>query len=131
MKGLDTNVLVRLFVDDEPEQADRSEAFIRQTYASGSLCYVNKIVLCELVWVLARGYSCERAVIADALESLLSSPQFRIEDEPRVRSAVRAYREGSTDFADHLIGATNRAAGCERTATFDRKAARLDGFELL
>ncbi|HET6522482.1 MAG TPA: hypothetical protein VFG47_22055 [Geminicoccaceae bacterium] len=39
--------------------------------------------------------------------------------------------KGAGDFADPLIGATNRAAGCERTVTFDREAARLDDFEAL
>ncbi len=131
MKGLDTNVLARLLVNDDPDQAATAEAFIRREHANGSRCYVNKIVLCELVWVLERTYRYPRAGVADMLERLLHAAQLRFEDTEDVRSALRSYRDGLSDFADHLIGATNRAAGCERTATFDRKAARLDGFEPL
>jgi predicted nucleic-acid-binding protein len=35
------------------------------------------------------------------------------------------------DFADGYLARTNRSAGCEASATFDRKAARLDDFEKL
>ncbi|HEX2219437.1 MAG TPA: type II toxin-antitoxin system VapC family toxin [Gemmatimonadales bacterium] len=131
MKGLDTNGLVRLLVDDDPEQADRAEAFIRREHAAGSRCYVNKIVLCELVWVLERTYGYPRADVANALERLLHTAPLRLEGREDVRAAVRTYRDGRSDFADHLIGATNRNAGCTRTATFDRKATRLDTFEAL
>lgn len=62
---------------------------------------------------------------------MLCGPQFTFEDEFQVERAFTAFQKGAGDFADHLIGATNRAAGCERTVTFDRKAARLDGFEAL
>jgi len=51
-----------------------------------------------------------------------------IEGEPLVRTALVAFAASSADFADALIGEVNRAAGCSSTATFDRKAARLDGF---
>ena len=131
MKGLDTNVLVRLLTNDEPDQAETAEAFIRRRHAAGSPCYVNKIVLCELVWVLERTYRYPRPIVAGLLERLLNAAQFRFEDREDVRSAVRAYRDGLTDLADYLIGTTNRDAGCDRTATFDRKAARLDLFEML
>ncbi len=131
MKGLDTNVLARLLVNDDPDQAATAEAFIRHEHTKGSRCYVNKIVLCELVWVLERTYRYPRASVADMLERLLHAAQLRFEDTEDVRSALRSYRDGLSDFADHLIGATNRAAGCERTATFDRKAARLGDFEPL
>jgi predicted nucleic-acid-binding protein len=131
MTGLDTNVLVRLLVGDDPEQADRAEALIRREHAAGSPCYLNTIVLCELVWVLERTYGYPRADVANALERLLHAAPFRLEDREDVRAAVRAYREGLSDFADHLIGATNRNAGCTRTVTFDRRAARLDLFEAL
>ena len=38
------------------------------------------------------------------------------------------YKTGRLDFTDALIGRVNLARGCDATATFDRKAAKLDGF---
>jgi predicted nucleic-acid-binding protein len=88
------------------------------------------VVLCELVWVLNRGYGYERDEIADALEKLLAANQLRVEDPSAVWAALRALRAGH-DFADTVIAQTNGAAGCETTVTFDRRAARLDGFEAI
>ena len=62
------------------------------------------------------------------IEKLLSSSDLMLEDEGAVRAALQAFRTGNVDFADALIGEVNRLRGCDATATFDRKAARLDTF---
>ena len=59
---------------------------------------------------------------------LLASSEIVLEDSNAVRAALRTFVERNIDFADALIGEVNRARGCELTATFDRKAARLEGF---
>lgn len=131
MTGLDTNVLLRIIVRDDADQMARARDLVDRVYRDGSRCYVNDIVLCELVWVLGSVYRFDRHEIAEALERLLDTPHFRVGDDARVQSAIATYRAGRADFADIMIGAVNRDAGCERTVTFDRKAARLDLFETL
>jgi predicted nucleic-acid-binding protein len=59
---------------------------------------------------------------------LLASRDIVLEGHEAVRGALRAFERGVADFSDALIGLINRARGCEATATFDRKAARLDSF---
>ncbi|MGF1645005.1 MAG: hypothetical protein ACFCUJ_15310 [Thiotrichales bacterium] len=54
--------------------------------------------------------------------------QFVIEDAQAALLALRAYHQSGVDYADALIGFCNRTAGCETTATFDRKAVALDSF---
>ena len=90
--------------------------------------FIDRVALCEMVWVLARAHHYSRAAIADILEALLASTDIILEDEALVRSASRSFRAKAIDFADALIGGVNRARGCEATATFDRRAAKLDGF---
>jgi predicted nucleic-acid-binding protein len=87
-------------------------------------------VVCELVWVLESRYRLERAQIVEALSELLEAGQLLFENEDDLRDAVAQYREGS-DLADSLLAAVNRRAGCDYTATFDRKAGRLEGFRVL
>lgn len=130
MIGLDTNVLVRLITDDDPAQAEKAERFLRDNTSSSHPAFINCIVLVELEWVLRSVYGYERALIADALEKLLDSPGRAIEREGEVREAAAAYRRGK-DFADGLIGAINRAVGCELTLTFDRSAPGGAGFRVL
>ena len=129
MIGLDTNVLVRFFIADDMAQGERAARFIEARCTIEDPGYVDRVALCEMVWVLSRGYGYGRREIARVVEALLASRDIVLEDHETVRGALRAFERGVADFADALIGLVNRARGCEVTATFDRKAARLDGFE--
>lgn len=128
MIGLDTNVILRCFVDDEPEQARRARKFVADRCTRENPGFVDRVALCEMVWVLVRGYQFERMQTADIVSKLLASPEIVLEDSDAVRAALRIFIESNVGFADALIGEVNRARGCEATATFDRKAARLKEF---
>jgi predicted nucleic-acid-binding protein len=51
-----------------------------------------------------------------------------IEHPAAIQASLDDYRAGRLDFTDALIAHVNRSRECEATATFDRKAAKLDGF---
>ena len=130
MKGLDTNVLVRLVTADDPVQVGRAQRFLRQHRRHGPF-WVDWIVLCELVWTLRTTFGFDRDQIASVLTRLLSSAEVTVEGHPVVRDALYLFRTSRADFADCLIGLSNGLSGCERTVTFDRRAAELDEFELI
>jgi predicted nucleic-acid-binding protein len=67
-------------------------------------------------------------LIAAAVEGLLAGNDRIVEHHDAVRASLEDYKQGRLDFTDALIGQVNRARGCEATATFDRKASKLDGF---
>jgi len=131
MKGLDTNVLVRYVTQDDPAQAEKATKCITSACTADDPCQIDRVVLCELVWVLESGYEYSRDQIGDFMESLLHTRQFEFESRDAALAALRYYRRGKADFADALIGAANRSTGCETTFTFDRKAAGLETFTLL
>lgn len=120
MIGLDTNVLVRYLVQDEPAQTGRANALINGAVDRGDRCAVSLIVLCELVWVLRDSYGQDRATTALTLERILDAAEFVVEASDLARQALADYRRGPGDFADYVIGRRNVGAGCESTATFDR-----------
>jgi predicted nucleic-acid-binding protein len=126
--GLDTNVLVRFLVRDDPAMADRAERAIRQHCSPEQPGFINHIVLCELAWVLERAYDYRRADVANVLDALCRAMDFRVQDVEIVKGAIEPFREERADFADCLLGLTNRAAGCDTTITFDREASTLDLF---
>lgn len=128
MKGLDTNVLVRFIVKDDHRQGAKAAEFLRQT---DETFFINSIVLCEFVWVLETAYGYSRATIVQALTLILFTNQFEIEERDLALNALEDYRTSKGDFADCLIGRRNRASGCDKTATFDRKLRGLETFELL
>lgn len=127
MIGLDTNVLIRHLTQDEPEQAARASSLIEQQCSIEEPGYINRVVICEVVWVLERAYRYERHLIASCLETILRTADLRIENEKAAWAALARYQDGY-DFADALIAETNVMAGVSVTATFDRKAAALQGF---
>lgn len=131
MIGIDTNVLVRLIVNDDERQSQAVEDFIRESASSGKPCYVSSIVLVETVWVLETAYGFRRAQLADAMTYVLEVEQFEFDSPVDVSAALEEFRRGSVEFADCLLARTNASAGCEHTVTFDRKAAKLAGFRLL
>lgn len=131
MIGLDTNVLVRYLVQDEPLQAAAATQCIEQRCHSDFPGRVNRTVLCELVWVLESSYGYSRLEIAAVLERIFRTSQLVVEDLDAAWAALQHYRASGVDFADALIGIVNRRAGCAVTVTLDRKAARLAEFELL
>jgi predicted nucleic-acid-binding protein len=131
LKGLDTNVLVRYIVQDDKEQAKAASAFIRKVSMAGETCFINCIVLCELVWVLESAYDFPRKEIVDVCDKILRIKQFEIEDRDIVHSALHAYRKRKGDFADYLICMVNHAHGCDKTVTFDQSLKKQDGFIIL
>ena len=93
-KGLDTNVLLRLVVADEPEQARAAEKAVREAADTGTPLLINLMVLCEFAWVLRRSFGYPKAEIADCIETLANSPAL-IFQEPaprRPRDAVAPAR---------------------------------------
>ena len=131
MTGFDTNVLVRYLVRDDADQAAVVARLVSEAAESGVSVYLNKVVVCETVWVLESAYEYPKDAIADVLEKLLLTQQFEFEERDQVWRSLRRYREGKADLADYLIGETNHSAGCDETATFDRGLRGEDGFTVL
>jgi len=128
MIGPDTNVLVRIIAGDNEKQAGMAERALKSHCTRSDPGFINAIVLCELAWTLDRTYGYSRAQIADLMGKILENSALRVEHARLVAGALRLYRKATASFSNALIGEKNVAAGCESTLTFDRKAARLDGF---
>ena len=126
MIGLDTNVLVRFLMQDDPEQSAAANRLISGLTEAepGFMC---REVIVELVWVLERAYKVPRADVASALTGLLEAQELIMEAEDRVAVAADRYRKGGPGFADQMIALAGGAAGCNVTATFDRKASGMPG----
>ena len=129
MIGLDTNVLVRYLVQDDPAQTRRANALIDRAAAKETAMFVNHVVMCELAWVLGRGYGYPRTALVEVIEKILLGRQFEIEKKDLAWAALANFKASRADFADCLIGVTNALAGCESTLTFDRSAASLSAFK--
>jgi predicted nucleic-acid-binding protein len=129
--GLDTNILVRFLVQDDPAQSAIVDDLIEKARATGERLFVSPIVLCELCWVLGYSYERSKEDLAKMLDDLIHSDVLEIERLPQVTAALHRYRNGRAGFADYLIGEIAETAGCSETVTFDRKLKGSPGFRLL
>ena len=119
MIGFDTNLVVRLMVEDDVAQARRARKLLEEAAERDELV-LSDIVLSELEWVLESAYKVPRQRILVALNALIADERFCFEDRHRVATALNLYQEGKGDLADYLIGLRSEAAGVRTTFTFDR-----------
>lgn len=131
MIGIDTNVLVRYFTEDDNIQSQIASKLIERHSNKKKAILINNIVLCELVWVLLRGYKYKKSDVINLLKEIIATIEFAFEDHSLIVSAILEYEEAETDFADILIGFTNRSKGADKTITFDKDASKLDQFEYI
>ena len=131
MIGLDTNILVRYLAQDDPVQSPKASELIEQQLSEENPGFLSVVVMTETVWVLDRAYGLADQAIAAAIERTLQADVLVVESEQEVFAAMITLKQGHGSFADALIGGLDTRAGCSRTLTFDQKASRLPGFELL
>jgi predicted nucleic-acid-binding protein len=131
MIGLDTNVLIRYLTQDDKVHSAKATQIIERRLTPKNPGFVSVVAMVEIVWVLDRAYSLTTEEISTAVERLLQVEVLVIENEQEVFTAMVALKQGRGSFSDALIAQLGVRAGCTRTLTFDQKALRLSGFELV
>ena len=130
MIGLDTNVVVRYIMQDDPKQSARATRLI-EGLTSEQPGFLPLVAIVELVWVLSSSYGLKRDDIAEALDLLLRSKELIVDRADLVLQAHRRFAKGGADFADCLIERIAHAQGCETTMTFDVAAVKTAGMSLV
>jgi len=131
MIGLDTNVILRYLLQDDPDQARRVNRIVERQLSEENPGFISLVTMLEIVWVLRSLLKRSASEIASHLEGLLAADSLEIQNEQQVFEAVFALKRGMGEFEDALIGAVNVWAGCSHTLTFDRRATRLPHFQLV
>jgi predicted nucleic-acid-binding protein len=130
MIALDTNVLVRYIVQDDPKQAKLANQLIHSLTAAEP-GYIGLISVIELVWVMQSCYEASKEEVVAVLDKLLRTQELIIENAETVHKALSAFSKSKADFSDCLIERSANAAGCNATMTFDRNAVKFAGMVLV
>jgi len=131
MIGLDTPVVVRYIVQDDPRQSALATRLFERTLTAENPGFITLVALLHIAWVLTGAYGADRGAIRKVVEGLLGTREIIVEDAEVVWKALRAWERSDGEFTDALVAQILAARGCERTVTFDKVTARLPGFELL
>ena len=131
MIGLDTNVVLRLLLNDDPDQRRRAALAMAQAKKSDITVTVTLTVVLELEWVLRSSAKMSKAQILSIFNLLLASYDIEIDNEKVLEQALHIYDGSAADFAECLFLAQYQRMGCDTMLTFDAKAARMAGTELV
>lgn len=113
MIAIDTNILVRLVTNDNPEQVQRITKLLQH-----QAIFISKTVILELEWVLRYSYNLKREVILSTMQKILAIDNFTVEHDMIIGQALLWYEQGM-DFADALHLASSLHA--DKFASLDKK----------
>ena len=130
MVALDTNVIVRYLVRDNPHQAEAARALV-EGLTPENPGFICREAMVEIAWVLKRVYRFSRAQISETLVELTASESILVECSDEVAAAAYRYGEGGAEFADLMILSAAMRAGAGPLHTFDRKLSRIKGTVLV
>lgn len=126
MRAADTNILVRLFTEDDRKQAEAARRFVK----GGA--WISHLVVAETIWVLQSVYGRTRDDIAKAVETLVSNESLVLQDPETVTAALDVFTKNKgVDFSDCLMVSIAQKAGHKPLGTLDKKLARLHGTTLI
>jgi predicted nucleic-acid-binding protein len=116
----DTNLFLRYFTNDVPEQAEAFEGLLRQA-ARGEMVFVtNSLVIAEIVWTLESYYRLSREDIQEKVLAILNTPGLEVVDHEIVLQAIYWYVDRNVDYIDAFNASWMLYQGMEAACSFDR-----------
>ncbi len=131
MIALDTNVLIRIIVDDDSKQAKRVWQLLADLENNKQQAFISALVILEVAWVLSFTYKIDRAEIIDHLLFLLQSPILVIENSRNLYELLTQAKSNTYDLSDLMIAYHCKHHQALPVMTFDKKASKFTLFELI
>jgi predicted nucleic-acid-binding protein len=127
MIAIDTNILIRLLVDDKGQQEQVKAA--RERVKKEGAVFIPQIVQVETVWVLESAYNLSRKQISPVLGHLDSNAAFTLQNRSSFQKAMNLFIQGNGYFSDYLILAESQRENL-KLLTFDKKLSKQAGVVL-
>ncbi len=121
---LDTNVLVRFLLDDDPVQSAYARELMTRLDTGSETAILEDVVVAETVWVLEKGYGVPRAEITRLLSKIVEISAVRCRSRRVVLEALGRLSTTPCDIVDCLLAARGRSQGL-KVYSFDRDFRRL------
>jgi uncharacterized protein len=127
VRFVDSNVLIRFFSGEPPDQHRRSAELLRTIEDEEEVVFLNHIVIFETIWVLNRRYRVPMLELRDLILSLLSLPSIRVADTHLIERAFDLAIAHNIPFADGYNAAFMEANSLKQVYAWDRHFDRVDG----
>jgi uncharacterized protein len=127
---VDTNVFLRFFTNDLPDQAAAAEGLFKKAAAGEIELITNVMVLAELVWVLESHYRLARVDVGERAMAVALMEGLALIDADLITEALSVYVEANVDFIDAFNASWMRRRGVRRVVTFDARHYSRLGVEI-
>lgn len=118
MISVDTNILVRVFLQDDDSQAKEAEKILKDGIKKGGV-FISAFVLLEFVWVLKVNKFTQKEIY-QAVMTLIQSDGITVSQYDHVASALNLFQKGKADFGDYLMQCDSHSYGARKIYTFDK-----------
>jgi predicted nucleic-acid-binding protein len=116
MTYIDTNVILRYLLDDDPRLSPEAKARLEELEEK----HTGIEVVAELVYVLSGVYQVPRKKISETLDELFSGDSWKLHQKDVIRAAITLHGNSSMDFVDAWLVSLHRLTGVE-ILSFDKK----------
>jgi len=116
---IDTSVILRLLVKDDPSKARAVEKLLRESKDKGTTLFVLPVAILEVVWVAEKVYRLSRETIRELVEAILNTPELRCPLDRVFRQALITYEARKIKFADAVMGYWGLEEGLSTVYTYD------------
>lgn len=121
----DSNVILRLLLQDDLEQEGRIRNYLRRLEKQGQQVFLPQLVVQECLWVLNAVKGIPREDVSEMLLALIDMDVFMVEETTRLRQALRIYAEHSINFVDAYVAGVSRELAFSGVLSFDKDMAKL------
>jgi predicted nucleic-acid-binding protein len=125
--GIDTNVFLRVFIDDDGPQYKQA---VERVKAHGQV-FIGTVVMVEAIWALRSLFRFPKEKLVQFLNTVLDADAFVLENREVVEAAMFGYASGKAGFPDYVILESARQRGVDQVFTFDRDLGRAEGCVLI
>lgn len=127
---VDTNVLLRLLLDDEKGQSAAARDLFRAVESGEITVWTSDVAIAELIWVLTGPMlRRDRAAVARELVRLMELPRLHLESKPTMRRALDLFTRHPIDWVDAYHAALLLEQASPELYSFDRDFDRIPGLK--
>jgi predicted nucleic acid-binding protein len=124
---LDTNILLRHFLQDDPDQSPKASAFLKRIEEGSVKVRTSETVIFETVFTLQKAYRRQKAIIRDGLLPLIELPGVVLPYKRRYHKVFSLYVDSNLPFADAYHAVLMERLNITEIVSFDTDFDNITG----
>lgn len=125
MRFVDTNIFLRLFLRDHPQQSKQSAELFKKAKNGKIKLWTTEWVIGEIIWTLASYYDKPTEFIIDTIKKIINTEGLEIHSEGLVVEALGLYEKERVDFEDAMNSLLAREEGVTMAYSYDKHFDRI------